>query len=91
MNQRYKLLRSCDRTDKTSGTWSEYRKVKNEVNKLIRKAEARYWKKQFDEADSPQDFWKTVNKTRKKKVSTRVGPLRHEKNPSKQMTKKRLN
>ena len=56
MNQRYELLRSCDGTDKTSGTSSEYRKVKNNVNKLIRKAEARYWKKQFDEAESPQDF-----------------------------------
>ena len=42
MNQRYKLLRSCDETDKTSGTWSEYQKMKNKVNKLIRKAEARY-------------------------------------------------
>ena len=83
MNQRYKLLRPCDGTDKTSGTWSEYRKVKNKVNKLIRKAEARYWKKQFDEGESLQDFWKIVNKTRKKKVSTRVGPLRQGKEPIK--------
>ena len=58
MNQRYKLLRSCDGTDKTSGTWSEYRKVKNKVNKLMKKAEARYWKKQFDESESPQAFGK---------------------------------
>ena len=83
MNQRYKLLISCDGTDKTSGAWSEYRKVKNKVNKLIRKAEARHWKKQFDEAQSPQDFWKIVNKIRKKKVSTRVGPLRQGKEPIK--------
>ena len=76
MNQRYKLLSSCDGTDKTSRKWSEYREVKNKVNKLIRKAEARYWKKQFDEAELPQDFWKIVNKTRKKKVSIRVGSLR---------------
>ena len=32
----------------------------------MKKAEARYWKKQFDEAESPQEFWKIVNKTRKK-------------------------
>ena len=83
MNQRYKLLRSCDGTDKISGTWSEYRKVKNKVNKVMKKAEARYWKKQFDEAESPQDFWKIVNKTRKKKISTRVSPLRQEKEPIK--------
>ena len=55
--------------------------MKNKVNKLMRKAETRHWKKQFDEAESPQDFWKVMNKTRKKKVSTRVGPLRQEKEP----------
>ena len=38
MNQRYKLLRSCDWTDKTSGTWSEYLKVKNKVNKADEKS-----------------------------------------------------
>ena len=40
------------------------------------KAEAKYWKKQIDEAESPQDFWR-------KKISTRVGPLRQGKEPIK--------
>ena len=91
INQKYKLLRSCDGTDNTSGTWPEYQKVKNKENKLMRKAEARYWKKQFDEAESPQDFWKIVNKTRKKKVSTRVSPLKQGKEPIETNDKKRLN
>ena len=56
MNKRYKLLKACDGTDKISHTWLEYKKVKNKVTRMIRKAEAQYWKKQFKEAQEPKDF-----------------------------------
>ena len=56
MNKQYKLLKACDGTDKTSHTWLEYKKVNNKVTRMIHKAEAQYWKKQFVEAQEPKDF-----------------------------------
>ena len=47
MNKRYKLLKQCDGTEKTSAQWTEYRKVKNKVTKMMRQAEAKYWHDQF--------------------------------------------
>ena len=75
MNKRYKLLKQCDGTEKTSAQWTEYRKVKNKVTKMMRQAEAKYWHDQFSEAASTQDFWKTYRKATKKTINTRIGPL----------------
>ena len=77
MNKRYKLLKACDGTDKTSHIWLEYKKVKNKVTRMIRKAEAQYWKKQFKEAQEPKDFWKLVNKIKGKKTNARIGLLNY--------------
>ena len=71
MNKRCKLLKQCDGTEKTSAQWTEYRKVKNKVTKMMRQAEAKYWHDQFSEAASTQDFWKTYWKATKK---TRITP-----------------
>ena len=76
MNKRYRLLKSCDGTNKTSGAWLEYKKIKYEVKKQMRKAEANYLKKQLNEATTPQDFWKLINKIKGKKERPRIGPLR---------------
>ena len=62
-------------TEKTSAQWTEYRKVKNKVTKMMRQAEAKYWHDQFSEATSTQDFWKTYRKATKKTINTRIGPL----------------
>ena len=75
MNKRYKLLKQCDGTEKTSAQWTEYRKVKNKVTKMMRQAESKYWHDQFSEAASTQDFWKTYRKATKKTINTRIGPL----------------
>ena len=39
----------------------------DKVTRMIRKAEAQYWKKQFKEAQEPNNFWKLVNKIKGKK------------------------
>ena len=76
MNYRYKLLRKCDGTPRTSNEWNEYRRVKNEVRKLLRKAEARYWREQFSEVTCKQDFWKVYKKVTNKGNGTKIGPLK---------------
>eukprot|EP00112_Aurelia_sp_Birch-Aquarium-sp1_P007890 Seg1860.6 transcript_id=Seg1860.6/GoldUCD/mRNA.D3Y31 product="hypothetical protein" protein_id=Seg1860.6/GoldUCD/D3Y31 len=76
MNYRYKLLRKCDGTPSTSNEWKEYRRAKNEVNKLLRKAETRYWRDQFSEVTCKQDFWKIYNKVTNKGKRTKIGPLK---------------
>ena len=76
MNKRYKLLKACDGTDKTSHTWLEYKTVKNKVTRMTRKAEAQYWKKkQLKEAQEPNDFCKLINKIKPKKTNSRIGLL----------------
>ena len=75
MNKRYKLLKACDGTDKSSHTWLEYKKVKNKVTRMIRKSEAQYWKKQYKEVQEPKDFWKLVNKIKGKKTYATIGLL----------------
>ena len=42
---------------------------------MMRKAEVQYWKKQFKEAQEPNDFWKLVNKIKGKKTNARIGLL----------------
>ena len=76
MNRRYKLLEQCDGTDKTTEAWKKYRKVRNQVTNMIRKAETKYWREQFKEAMTAQEFWKVYRKATKKKTITRIGPLK---------------
>ena len=76
MNRRYKLLKQCDGTDKRTESWKEYRKVRNQVTTMMRKAETKYWQEQFKEATAAQEFWKVYRKATKKKINTRIGPLK---------------
>ncbi|XP_065069735.1 uncharacterized protein LOC135694793 [Rhopilema esculentum] len=76
MNYRYKLLRKCDGTPKTSNEWNQYRRAKNEVRKLLRKAEARYWREQFSEVTCKQDFWKIYSKVTNKTKRAKIGQLK---------------
>ena len=76
MNRRFKLLKKCDGTEKTSLQWQEYRKVKNLVTKSLKEAEASYWRKKFEEVSSSNDFWKTFHKVTKNKVRGKIGPLK---------------
>ena len=76
MNRRFKLLKKCDGTEKTSLQWQEYRKVRNLVTKSLKEAEANYWRKKFEEVSSSKDFWKTFHKITNNKVRGKIGPLR---------------
>ena len=47
INNRYKLLRACDGSSLTTDTWAKYRHARNEVTKLMHKAEAFYRKERL--------------------------------------------
>ena len=50
MNKRYqKLLKACDGTSSTQKTWADYKAARNKVTKMLRSAEAQYWKNKFAE------------------------------------------
>jgi cysteine synthase len=66
MNKRYKLLKRCDGTEKTSATWDEYNKSRYKVARMLRKAESTYWHNQFQNAKNTRDFWNIVNKIQNK-------------------------
>jgi hypothetical protein len=76
MNKRYKLLKICDGKEKTSATWDEYKKSRNKVARMLRKAESTYWHNQFQKAKNPRDFWNIVNKIQNKSYNKhkRIGP-----------------
>ena len=76
MNCRYKRLRKCDETPRTSNEWNEYRRVRNEVRKLLKNAEAKCWRDQFSEATCKQDFWNIYNKVTNRGNRTKIGPLK---------------
>lgn len=80
MNRRYRLLKKCDGTAKTSNTWEEYKKSRNKVTKMLREAETAYWQKQFKNAKNPSDFWNLVNKIQNKNHNKhkRIGPLQQQ-------------
>ena len=61
MNKRYKLLKACDGTPSTNKLWADYKSSRNKVSKMLRFAEAQYWKKKFLESKDSKSFWKTVN------------------------------
>ena len=66
MNKRYKLLKQCDGTEKTSAQWTEYRKVKNKVTKMMRQAEAKYWHDQLVRQLLHKTFGKLIGKQQKR-------------------------
>ena len=79
MNQRYKLLKKCKGTPKTSREWQDYKRLKNYVTKMMRKAESNYWRKEFQDASCSQDFWKTYKRVTRKNITSKIGPI-HDQN-----------
>ena len=76
MNKRYKLLKACDGTPSTNNLWADYKSSRNKVSKMLRCAEAQYWKKKFTETKDSKSFWKTVNEATGKSKSKQIGLLR---------------
>ena len=56
-----KLLRARDGCPLTADIWAKYGYARNEVTKLLRKAEAFYWKERNAESKDSKCFWKTVS------------------------------
>ena len=74
MNKRYKILKRA----KESGSkvlWDEYKKLRNEVTKLLRDAEANYWRQEFQNTECSKDFWKLVARITHKKKPNNTGPI----------------
>jgi len=76
LNNRYSLLKKGQTAPKGSNEWAAYKLMRNKCTKLIRVAEASYWKSKFQGvSSSSKEFWKCVNEfTGVHKVST-IGPL----------------
>ena len=76
MNKRYKLLKACDGTPSTNNLWADNKSSRNKVSKMLRCAEAQYWKKKFTETKDSKSFWKTVNEATGKSKSKQISLLR---------------
>ena len=74
MNKRYKLLKACDGTPSTNNLWADYKSSRNKVSKMLRCAEAQYWKKKLLESKDSKSFWKTVNEATGKLKNKHIGP-----------------
>ena len=74
MNKRYNILKRAKETG-SKELWEEYKKLRNEVTKLLREAEANYWRQEFKNTESSKDFWKLVAKSNHKKKLNNIGPI----------------
>ena len=61
MNKRMKTLQKYSKT-KDKDDWTTYVRLQNQVKSELRKTEAKYWTKRFDETNDPKDFWALVRK-----------------------------
>ena len=55
-----------------------YKEARNLANIRMRKAEAEYWRSEFDNLSSSKEFWKLVKKVNRKTKVTKIGPLEDE-------------
>ena len=69
-------MKACDGTPSTNNLWADYKSSRNKVSKMLRCAEAQYWKKKFTETKDSKSFWKTVNEATGKSKSKQIGLLR---------------
>ena len=73
MNRRYALLKRAQSNPKNPDLWKQYRRQRNHVTKLMRDAEALYWKDKFENANSSGDFLRVVREMQgKAKPSVRA-------------------
>jgi len=74
LNKRYRTLK-CAKESGSKDLWDEYKKLRNEVTKLLRDAEANYWSQEFQNTESSKDFWKLVATITHKKKLNNIGPI----------------
>ena len=66
MNIRYKYLREAQSLPRDDEKWTIYKAKRNEVNRLLRRAESDYWKRTLNESSGPKDFWRIVKHAQRK-------------------------
>ena len=77
MNKRYALLRRAQSNPSDPDAWKQYRQQQNHVTKIMREAEAEYWKDKFENASSSSDFWRVVREMQGKSKGS-VGAIKNE-------------
>ena len=74
MNKHYNILKRAKETG-SKELWDKYKKLRNEVTKLLREAEANYWRQEFNNTESSKDFWKLVARITHKKKLNNIGSI----------------
>jgi len=76
MNIRYKVLQEAKKTPKGSHEWKIYQRARNHCTKVLRVAEASYWKDRFRGlSSSSREFWRCINEITGKSKKNCIGPL----------------
>ena len=77
MNRRYTLLKQAQNQPRNAGAWKQHRKQRNRVTRIIREAEAEYWKDKFENTKSSGDFWNVVREMQGKRKCN-IGAIKGE-------------
>ena len=78
MNKRYKALFKVQ-ISRDPVDWSVYIRLRNDVKKELRMAEANYWSRLNGTRSGSKGFWNVVKRlTGKSAKSTRIGPTMNE-------------
>ena len=78
MNRRYRQLKKWQKT-KDPSDHRNYKDARNKAKAALRQAESSYWQAEFEKANNSREFWKTVKKVQRKRISNRIGPIEDEK------------
>ena len=89
MNKRYNIPKRAKETG-SKELWDEYKKLRNEVTKLLREPETHYWRQEFNNKDSSKDFWKLVARITHKKKLNNIGPIADDQGNISLIIKKKL-
>ena len=76
MNKRYRTLLNWQKDESNCALKRKYQDLRNQARKELRIAETTHCKDQFKKANTNKDFWKLVNKVKKKQKYCRIGPLK---------------
>ena len=77
LNRRYRQLKKWQKT-KDPSDHRNYKEARNQAKAALRQAESSYWQTEFEKANNSREFWKTVKKVQRKRISNRIGPIEDE-------------
>ena len=76
MSARYRALLNWQKDKSNCALKRKYQDLRNQARKELRIAETTCWKDEFKKANTNKDFWKLVNKVKRKQKDCRIGPLK---------------